>query len=302
MRHLNYNHLYYFWTVAREGSFTRAAQSLFLTPQTVSGQIKALEDVVGSPVFDRSGRRLGLTETGRVMMQYADEMFTLGAELSQRMKSENPGIAITIDIGVVNSIAKLIASDVIDPAFATSEEVRITCWEGDLEPLLADMAVSRLDLVISDKPMPRGLSAKAYNHHLGESTIGFFCPAAEAAGYAKDFPRSLDAAPMLLPLHTSALRRRLDDWFESVKVRPRVVAEFDDTALMKAFGSAGRGLFPAPMAISSKIENMYDTPLIGEAAGLTESYYAISPERKIVNPGVLSITKATRQLFEGEAA
>jgi len=289
MRHLNYNHLLYFWTIAREGSISKASETLFVTPQTISGQLKLLEEAIGKPLFHRIGRRLTLTETGEVMNQYADEIFTLGSELSQRMKSAEPGTPLGLNVGIVNSIAKLIAYRILEPALREKDELKIVCFENDMDKLLADLAVHRLDLVISDRPIPAGLNVKAYNHQLGESGIGFF-----AARYVDKFPASLDRARMLLPLSSTAMRRRLDDWFEQNDIRPVVVAEFDDSALMKAFGEADVGVFPAPTVIAEKIKNMYNAKLIGVAGALTEKYYAISPERKIKHPAVRLITERAR--------
>jgi LysR family transcriptional activator of nhaA len=294
VRHLNYNHLLYFWTVAREGSIARASEVLFLTPQTISGQIKLLEEAIGKPLFHRVGRRLVLSETGQLVNEYADEIFSLGAELAERMKRENPGTPQALNVGLVNSIAKLIGYQILHPALASADGVRLTCWEGPLEKLLADLAVHRLDLVISDHPIPTGLSMRAYNHVLGESGVSFFADAALAKRYAAGFPASLDGAPMLLPVNTSALRRRLDDWFEARDLRPRVIAEFDDSALLKAFGEAGIGLFPAPTAIARQVERMYGARRIGEVEGVQETYYAISPERKIKHPATLKITESAR--------
>jgi LysR family transcriptional regulator, transcriptional activator of nhaA len=294
MRHLNYNHLLYFWTIAREGSISKASETLFVTPQTISGQLKLLEEAIGKPLFHRIGRRLTLTETGEVMNQYADEIFTLGSELSQRMKSAEPGTPLGLNVGIVNSIAKLIAYRILEPALREKDELKIVCFENDMDKLLADLAVHRLDLVISDRPIPAGLNVKAYNHQLGESGIGFFAARHRAARYVDKFPASLDRARMLLPLSSTAMRRRLDDWFEQNDIRPVVVAEFDDSALMKAFGEADVGVFPAPTVIAEKIENMYNAKLIGVAGALTEKYYAISPERKIKHPAVRLITERAR--------
>ncbi len=295
MRHLNYNHLLYFWTVAREGSIARASEALFLTPQTISGQLKLLEEAIGKPLFHRVGRRLVLSETGQIVNQYADEIFSLGAELTQRMKSNDPGAPFVLNVGVVNSIAKLVAYQILEPALELEEDMRMVCWEGSLEQLLGDLAVHRLDLVISDHPIPTGLSVKAYNHRLGESGVSFFANAAKARSYARGFPNSLDQAPLLLPVNTSALRRRLEDWFEEQSIRPRIIAEFDDSALLKAFGEAGIGLFPAPTAISNKVESMYSARQVGTIDGVHETYYAISPERKIKHPAILSITESARE-------
>ena len=294
MRHLNYNHLLYFWTVAREGSIAKASEVLFVTPQTISGQLKLLEEAIDKPLFHRVGRRLSLTETGQVVNQYADEIFSLGAELAQRVKSGEAGTPFELNVGVVNSIAKLIAYRILEPALRHGEDLRIVCFENDLNKLLADLAVHRLDLVISDRPIPAGLNVKAYNHQLGESGVGFFAARQRAERYLDGFPACLDKAPMLLPVNLTAMRRRLDDWFEQNDIQPLVVAEFDDSALMKAFGEADVGVFPAPSAIAEKIESMYNAKLIGEAHGLTEKYYAISPERKIKHPAVRLITDHAR--------
>ncbi|MGR8919458.1 MAG: transcriptional activator NhaR [Gammaproteobacteria bacterium] len=290
MRHLNYNHLMYFWTVAREGTIARAAETLFLTPQTISGQLKLLEQAVGSPLFKRSGRRLVLTETGKLVRQYADEIFALGAELAQRVSGGGTDAPRTLNVGVVDSIAKLIACEVLEPAL--TEDAGIVCTEGGLDHLLAELAVLRLDLVISDRPLPPGLKVRAYNHALGGSGVSFFARPVLARRYAREFPHSLDGAPMLLPRGSSALRRRLDDWLDARGITPRVVAEFDDSALLKAFGAAGAGVFPAPTAIAERVEAMYGARSIGGAEGLGERYYAISPERRITHPAVLRITEA----------
>ena len=301
MRHLNYNHLLYFWTVAREGSIARAAEVLHLTPQTISGQLKLLEDSIGKPLFHRVGRRLVVSETGQIVNQYADEIFSLGAELTQRMKSSQPGAPFVLNVGIVNSIAKLITYQILEPATAMEDEIRLVCWEGDFEKLLADLAVHRLDVVITDHPIPTGLSVKAYNHLLGESGVSFFAAGRKAETYAKRFPQSIDKAPLLLPVNTSALRRRLDDWFEQRGLHPEVVAEFDDSALMKAFGAAGAGIFPAPTAISATLERMYGVRNVGSVDEVHETYYAVSPERKITHPAVLRITETARnRLFREE--
>ncbi|MEQ8503102.1 MAG: LysR family transcriptional regulator, partial [Sneathiellaceae bacterium] len=272
MRHLNYNHVLYFWTVAREGSVARAAEVLHLAPQTVSGQVKALEQVIGKPLFRRAGRGLALTDAGHIVQQYADDIFTLGAELTRRMKSADAGMPETFNVGVVNSIAKLVAREILQPVLALEERVRLVCREGDLDKLLADLAVSRLDLVLSDRPIPTGLSVRAYNHALGESPIALFAPAKLARRYQRRFPLALDDAPMLLPEHSSALRRHVEDWFEQHEIRPRVIAEFDDSALMKAFAAAGAGLFPAPVQLTDHLGRMYGVRPVGVLDGVTESY------------------------------
>lgn len=294
MRHFNYNHLQYFWVVAREGSIARAAEVLHLTPQTISGQLKLLEESVGQPLFHRVGRGLSLTETGQLVQQYADEIFSLGAELSERVRSGDPDVPETLNVGIVNSIAKLIAYRVIEPALEMSNQVRIVCREGDLDQLLGDLAVHKLDLVISDRALPGGLHVRAYNHSLGQSAIAMFARRGIANRYAKGFPESLHEAPVLLPVWGSPLRRALDEYFDRLNVQPRIVAEFEDSALMKAFGEAGAGVFPAPAAISEPVEHMYHARMIGDAEGVIEHYYAISPERRLKHPAVVRITEIAR--------
>ncbi|MDJ0926688.1 MAG: transcriptional activator NhaR [Gammaproteobacteria bacterium] len=299
MRHLNYNHLLYFWTVAREGSIARASEVLHLTPQTISGQLKLLEESVGEALFQRVGRGLVLSDAGHVVNQYADEIFTLGAELAQRVRSKEPGMPVAFNVGIVSSIPKLIAYRILAPALSLPDPIRIVCQEGDLEHLLGELAVHRLDLVLSDRAIPTGLSVKAYNHLLGESNIALFAQRRMAARYARRFPDSLDDAPMLLPVITSALRRSLDDWFDSVGVGPRVVAEFDDSALLKAFGEAGSGIFPAPSAIATEVEHMYHARIVGLAGDVKDAFFAISPERKLKHPAVVQITESARSaLFD----
>ena len=257
MRHLNYTHLLYFWTVAREGSIARASEVLHLTPQTISGQLKLLEQAVGEPLFERVGRGLALTDTGQVVNQYADEIFMLGAELTQRVKSSQALIPTTLNVGIVNSIPKLIALRVIEPALGMEDPVKVICREGDLDRLLGELAVHRLDLVISDRPIPTGTNVKAYNHPLGDSHISFFAHRSIARKYQKQFPHCLDGAPMLLPIQGSPLRRGLDDWFDGADITPQIVAEFDDSALLKAFGEAAIGVYPAPAAIAEEVASMY---------------------------------------------
>lgn len=296
MRHLNYTHLLYFWTVAREGSVARAAEVLHLTPQTISGQLKLLEQVVGESLFNRVGRGLVLSETGHVVNHYAEEIFNLGSELAQRVKSKQ---ALSLDnfrVGVVSSIAKIIALKLIEPAFELKDKLRIICTENDLEYLLADLAVHRLDLVISDRPMPTtGTSIKAYSHRIGASPISFFAHTSIARQHYKKFPKSLDNFPMLLPTSQNALRHGLDDWFEKMDINPQIIAEFDDSALMKACGQDGFGVFPAPTAITSEVETMYHARKIGSVDSVEETYYAISPERKLKHPAVLAITETARK-------
>jgi LysR family transcriptional regulator, transcriptional activator of nhaA len=294
MRHLNYNHLYYFWTVAREGSIKRASEILHLTPQTISGQLKLLEESVGEPLFNRVGRRLVLSDSGKVVKQYADEIFSLGAELANRVRDKSAINTLELNVGIVNSIAKLIAYQLVSPALAMEESFRVICHESKLEDLLADLSIHQLDLVLSDRPMPIGLGVKAFNHFLGVSPVSFFAAESIASGYQKNFPESLDNAPVLLPLKNSPLRLQLDEWFDEKNLHPRIIAEFEDSALLKAFGSVARGIFPAPKVISKEIEAMYNAVEIGSVPQISESFYAISHERKLKHSAVSIICEKAK--------
>ena len=299
MRHLNYTHLLYFWTVANEGSIARAAEVLHLTPQTISGQLKKLEDSVGEPLFAKIGRGLALTETGQVVRQYADEIFYLGAELSERIRTKQPLLPTSLSVGIVNSVPKFIAQRILSPALSLDDPIRINCKEGDLDSLLGDLAVHRLDLVVSDRPIPAGTHVRAYNHSLGTSAVGFFAHNSIAKHY-KQFPTSLDDAPILLPNSESALRRQLDMWFDEQGILPKLLAEFDDSALLKAFGEAGLGVFPAPVAIADEVTAMYHSSHLGTLEHIFESFFAISPERKLKHPAVVAITETARDLLFSE--
>lgn len=303
MRQLNFSHLEYFCAVAREGSIVKASEVLHLTPQTISGQLKLLEESVGEPLFNRVGRGLVLSDLGHVVFQYADEIFSIGSELANVIRGKQPSSPLTFNVGIVNSMPKLIAQRIIGPAFASDEPIRVRCHEATLELLLSELAVHRLDLVLSDRPAPPGLSLRAYNHRLGESGLSFFARRSDARRYKSRFPGSLTGAPMLLPGQNSAHRRRLDEWFESEGLAPRIVGECDDSALLKAFGEAGAGVFAGPTAIEKEICAMYRSSVIGRTDKVTEQYYAISPERRLKHPAVVLITETARaDLFVGNYA
>lgn len=295
MRHLNYSHLLYFWTVARDGSIAKASQVLHLTPQTISGQLKLLEDSVGGALFNRVGRGLELSDLGRVVFSYADEIFTLGGELAQVVKGKITTVPATLNVGITDSVPKLIAYRIIQPALVMDEAPRVVCREGQLDALLGDLAVHRLDVVISDSPLPSGLNVRAYNHVLGDTGVAFFAPKQRAKTLSKGFPRSLDGEPMLLPVHGTPLRRSLEEWFETIEVHPHVVAEFDDSALLKAFGDAGAGVFPGSVAMESAICRMYSSSVVGRTADVRERFFAISPERRLKHPAVVRISEQSRE-------
>ncbi len=294
MRHLNYSHLQYFWAVAREGSIAKASQSLHLTPQTISGQLKLLDEAVGQPLFNRVGRRLVLSDMGRLVFEYADEIFSVGAELANVVRGNHLSGPTTLNLGIVSSMPKLIAERVVAPALTADDPIRVRCHESSLEQLLSELAIHKLDIVLSDQPVPDGLSLKAYHHRLGESGMSFFARSNQARRYRNKFPDSLQDAPMLLPSQHSALRRRLDDWFENHALSPRIAGEFDDSALLKAFGEAGVGLFAAPTVIEEEICRMYRMSVIGQTDEIKERFYAISSERRLKHESVVLITETAR--------
>ena len=295
---LNYRQLHYFWVVAKTGSIVRACEQLNLTPQTISGQISLLEQTFGVALFQKVGRQLELTEAGRQALPYAEQMFQLGNELEAMLRTQPNEQQILFRVGVADVVPKSIVYRLIAPTMELSEPIRITCREDKLERLLADLAIQRLDLVISDSPMPSHLDIKGYSQKLGECGVSFFATRALAATYGKDFPHGMQGAPLLIPGQQTVVRSRLMRWFAEQNVQPKIVGEFDDSALMKAFGKSGSGIFIAPSVIADEVMEQYDVELIGQTDAVTESFYAISVERKVKHPGIVAITEgARRQLF-----
>ncbi|MCE2727238.1 MAG: transcriptional activator NhaR [Planctomycetaceae bacterium] len=300
---LNYHHLLYFWAAAREGSITKACRRLHLTQPTVSAQIRALEKSLKATLFDRSGRTLALTDTGRMVYRYADDIFALGRELQDALRDRPRGQALRFAVGVADSLPKVLVHRLLAPAFEAGDDVRVTFIDGEPERLLAQLALHELDLVVSDFPASPRLGLKAFTHVLGECGVTFFAAAALARGRRKGFPGSLTGAPMLLPIATAALRRSLDQWFDEHDIRPRVVGEFSDSALLKAFGAAGDGVFAAPTAVEDDVVRMYGVRVVGRVAAIRERLYAISVEKRLVHPAVVAISRAARtKLFRGRPA
>lgn len=301
MEWLNYHHLLYFWTVVREGGVSKAAAKLRLSQPTISAQVKMLEGSLGERLLERQGRTLVLTEAGRVVYRYADEIFTAGRELQETLKGRPSGRAIQFTVGVANAVPKLIAYRLLRPAIEGPEVVQITCREDDPDQLVAQLAVHALDVVISDTPAPSHVRVKVFNHLLGESGTTFFAAGPLARRIRRRFPRSLNDTPTLLPTVNTALRRALEQWFEAEDLHPPVAGEFEDSALLKAFGESGRAVFPAPTAIERQVCRHYRVAVVGRAPSVRERYYAISAERRLKHPGVLAITATARtELFSGE--
>ena len=294
MRQLNLKHLRYFWIVASEGSIARASETLHLTPQTISGQLRMLEESIDDNLFDKAGRNLVLSETGRLVFSYADEMFRLGNELQDLLEGRPPDKELVFNVGVAMVVPKLLAYRVLEPVMRMPEQVRLVCQEAPLVDLLADLSVHKLDLVLADSPVNPALNIRAYNHVLGESQISFFAKGRDTARLRKGFPHSLDGASMLMPTAGSALRRAMDQWLEREGIRPRIVAEFEDRALMKAFGEAGTGIFTSPTTVEEDVLIKYKVQVIGRTDAVRERFYAISAERRIKHPAVATITTAAR--------
>ncbi len=291
---LNLKHLRYFWSVASFGSITKASEALFVTPQTISGQLRDLEESIGEKLFVREGRNLVLSETGRLVFSYADEMFQLGLELQDVLDGQTPGTNITVRVGVAMIVPKLLAYRVLQPVTTMSESINLICHEAPLVDLLADLSVHKLDAVLSDSPINPSLNIRAYNHPLGESGITFFAVPAAAEKLRENFPASLHGYPFLMPSRSSNVRRSLENWFEQHEIKPKVVAEFEDRALMKAFGEAGTGAFALPQTTESDLIDKYGVEIIARTDEVKESFYLISPERRIKNPAITAITQSAR--------
>lgn len=296
---MNFKHLYYFWVTARAGGVMRAGEQLHTTPQTISGQIKLLEDWLGRDLFRKNGRQLELTEHGRLALGYADQIFSLGQDMERALRQVR-GAPKRLDfrVGVADSVSKSVAYRLLEPALSLNQPVKLLASEGTFDDLLAQLALHRLDLVIADEPMPKRVSVKAFNHALGRSDMSFFCMPGLLPRVNGPFPGCLDGLPMLVPGPTSSVRRQLDGWFARHQLSPVVVGEFDDAALMKAFGREGQGVFMAPSVLEKETCVQFDAVVIGRTDELVEEFYAVSVERRISHPCVLAITDAARgQLF-----
>ena len=289
---LNYRHLYYFWVVAKEGSVTRAAERLDVAVQTISAQLALLEQSLGKSLLAPQGRRLVLTEAGRVALGYADQIFLLGEQMQDVLAESEVGKTMRLTVGISDSLPKLIAARLLDAALKLSQKVKLVCVEDDFESLLGNLSVHKLDVVLTDRPVPSGTTLKVFSHLLGESDIALFGLAELAKRYKPKFPASLDGAPLLLPTRSNAIRGRLDHWFEVNDVRPDVVGEFDDNALLNTFGRGGIGLFPASSALEKDVRDQFGAVPVGALSGVREQFYAISNERRIKHPAVEAILAA----------
>lgn len=294
---LNYKHLYYFRTVAKAGALNRAAEKLHLTPQTLSGQISTFEERLGVALFRRSGRRLELTDAGRTALVYADDIFQVGAELEDALQNRLALRAHPFRVGIADVVPKAIAYQLLAPALALAEPVKLVCREDRLEQLAAELSIHRLDMVLADRPLPATMDIKGYSHPLGECGIAFLAARAIADTLEMDFPANLHGVPLLIPGEDSALRVPLLRWLERKGIQPTIVGEFDDSALMSAFGQAGAGVFPVPLTTVQDVMRQYDVSELGRTHEIRERFFAISVERRLSHPAVLAVSDAARQRF-----
>ena len=291
---INYKHLHYFWVVAKQGGIARASERLHLTPQTISGQISLLEEKLGETLFKKVGRNLELTETGRLVLSYADEIFSLGTELEEALHNLPSDRPMVFRVGVAEVVPKTIAYQLLAPALDLSNPVRIVCKENSLDNLLGELALHRIDMVIADGPIPPGLNVRGYNHFLGECGVSFLAVSKLARKLRNNFPQSLNGSPILLPSENNVVQARLLKWLDGLHIHPRIIGEFDDSALMKVFGQAGAGIFVAPTAIADEVARQYGVQIIGQTDAVREQFYAISVERRLSHPAVVAITETAR--------
>ncbi len=293
---LNHHHLFQFWTVVREGGVTRASEKLNVSQPTVSGQLRELQQALGEKLLVRSGRTVVLTDVGRTVYRYADEIFSLGRELQEAVKGRVTHPARLV-VGVTMVVPKLVAYQILEPALQLPEPVQLDCVQERPERLVAELAVYSLDLVLADTPAPPAVKVRAYSHLLGECGVSFFGTESLAAATRRGFPQSLNRAPILLPSGDSGLRLSLEDWFRRKGVRPRIVGTFEDSALIDTFGRAGAGLFALPSALESQVRRQYGVRLVGRLDSVRQRFYAITVERKVRNPAVIAISERARALF-----
>jgi len=295
MTTLNFKHLRYFWMVAKTGSIARASEQLFLAPQSISGQLSEFESKLGAELFRRSGRNLELTDAGRRILSYAEEIFSLGDEIINILHDQDAVKTLPLRVGIADSVTKSVAYRLVEPALSQAEPVRLVCREGRLASLLAELAIHRLDMIIADRPMPGNLNVRGFSHLLGESSLTVFGSSSLAENLKGGFPMALNNQPFLLPGEDAAIRPKLLQWFEANGLRPRIVGEFDDSALMKVFGQAGAGFFAAPTAITAQVCDQYDVVEIGRIDSVMEQVFAITTERRLTHPAIVAISKSAKE-------
>ncbi|BDC49521.1 transcriptional activator NhaR [Bryobacterales bacterium F-183] len=291
---LNYHHLLYFWTVAKEGSITRASQQLDLAQPTISAQLHTLEEAFGEPLFVRTGRNLVLTDFGRLVYRYAEQIFGLGKELQNAVQTRPSSRVLRLTVGIAEVLPKSLVHKILQPALEMDQPVQLVCHEDKPERLLAEMNLLGLDLVLSDTPVPAGSKVRAFGHLLGSCGVTFLASPAQADRLSGDFPGNLNGAPLLLPVEGTALRRGLDNWFAKLSIKPSVIAEFHDSSLIEAFGHAGSGIFVVPERVADDISRVHQLVTIGTTTEVEERFFAISADRKFRHPAVQAISDAAR--------
>ena len=296
MAYLNYQHLQYFWVVAREGSVNQASRILNVTASTISVQLKKLEEQFQQKLFRRVGRGLQLTDIGQVAYRYADSIFSTGQELTDYLEGRRHGGPLRLEIGVAQSLPKLVTWRLMEPVSNLKEPCHIRCREDTPHKLVDELVLHQLDVVISDIPL-KVPNIKLFNHFLGESAVSFFAAPKLAKKLKRNFPKSLTACPVVLPSNGTEMRRSLDSWFSRNKIQPVVTAEFDDLALLKVAGEFGLGAFPVPTVVEKEVIKHYGVQTIGEAKGVIERFYAVSADRQIEHPAVMAMTHAAQDLF-----
>jgi LysR family transcriptional regulator, transcriptional activator of nhaA len=297
MRKLNYQHLLYFWSVVRTGSLTRASEELALSPPTISTQLRTLEERLGEKLLTKSGRTLVPTEVGRLVYTYADEIFGLGRDLVDALEHRPTRRPLRLVVGIDDVLPKEIAHRLLEPALGLKQPVRVVCREGTLDRLLADLAVHEIDLVLSDAPITPSLNVRAYSHHLGTCAESWMATPVLAKTLRRGFPQSLDGVPVLLPTDDTAIRRALDQWLDQHNVRPIIIGEFEDYALLREFARAGHGFAPVPSVLQHQFQREYGFAVVGPATGVQSQFFAISVERKIKHPAIAAVVEHGRKIF-----
>ncbi len=292
--HLNLSHLHYFWIVASEGTIARACEKLHVTQPTISAQLRDLERSLGEKLFQRKGRSLELTDTGRLAFGYAEEIFSLSRELVDSVQGRPSARPLKLTVGIVNALPKRVAYRMLRPALLMQENLRLICRHGELEPLLGDLATHAVDVVLSDSPVTSHMKYRVFNHLLGESRISILGTKDLAERYHSNFPQSINGAPLLLPARHTSLRRELDHWLDQLGLRPFIRGEIDDTSLLKVFGQAGDGIFAVPTVIEGEICQQYQVEVVGRIDSVRDRFYAISSERRLQHPAVQLICDTAR--------
>lgn len=300
MEYLNYHHLRYFWAVAKESGLTKAAAKLHVSQPTISAQIQALEGVLGEKLFRRAGRNLALTDTGQHVLGFAEEIFLLGQDLLNTVKQRPTTRPLRLSLGVADALPKLVTCRILEPVFRLPQPVQVSCWETRVSDMLLELAAYRMDVLLADEPASSGVASNVFNHFLGESDVTFCAMPALAAKLRRGFPKSLHGAPALLPMSNSGLRRSLEKWFQARGVRPRLVGEFEDPALVNILALQGLGFMSVPSIVAKEVVRRYGFRLIGRSRECQQQFYAITAERKLTHPAVLAITSGARQQLLAE--